>query len=103
MVAHPQDPDCLLTTVSDGPNGDNVHGQLHRTDDAGRTWSHISEGLPQSTRDNIDTFHVAFDADGTAWAGVGRELFVGTEKATEWSKCWGAPDEIAMVACRRPI
>ena len=102
MAVHPRDPECLLTTVSDGPHGENVHGRLYRTADGGRTWSHVAEGFPQSTPDNIDTFHVAFSEDGLAWATVGSDLYVGREQATQWSKLWEAPGPIQMLSCRAP-
>jgi hypothetical protein len=39
IIAHPGDPNIILTTVSDGPHGDNVHGQLYRTGDGGENWN----------------------------------------------------------------
>jgi photosystem II stability/assembly factor-like uncharacterized protein len=89
----------ILATVSDGPHGDNVHGQLYRTADAGGTWTHVRDGFPDATRDNINTFQVVFAPDGTAWAAVGKVLFVGTEDGTHWSTFWEAPSEIGMISC----
>ena len=98
IAVHPTDPDCILATVSDGPHGDNVHGQLFRTEDAGATWQAIGDGFPSSTVKNIDTFHVAFAADGTAWAVVGRTLYVGRNGGGDWAEFWDAPDRIVMLA-----
>jgi len=100
IVAHPEDPDCLLATVSDGPHGANVHGQLYRSEDAGRTWVHIGEGFPSATKENIDTFHVAFSSEGTAWAVVDRTLYIGRDHARQWEPFWEAPERILMISCR---
>ena len=58
IAVHPDDPDCLLATVSKGPHGD-AEGQLYRSDDAGQTWEHVTNGFPESVSHNIDTFHIA--------------------------------------------
>ena len=65
VVTHPEDPDCILATVSDGPLGSNVHGQLYHTEDAGHSWTQVTEGFPLSTRQNINTFHVLFSPGRT--------------------------------------
>ncbi len=100
IVAYPQDPDCLLATVSDGPHGANVHGQLYGTEDAGKTWVHIKEGFPISTKENIDTFHVAFSSESTAWAVVDRTLYAGRDHARDWALFWEAPERILMISCQ---
>ncbi len=101
VAVHPTDPDLLLVTVSDGPHGQDVHGQLYRSEEAGSNWDHVHEGFPESTPDNIDTFHAAFAADGTAWTCVGNTLYVGRERAARWSAHWQAPGEIVMLCPRR--
>lgn len=98
VAVDPREPDLLLATVSDGPHGDDVHGQLYRSEDAGRTWRHVCEGFPASTKDNINTFHVTFSPDGRAWAVVDRKLYVGHDRATRWQEFWAAPEPIAMIA-----
>lgn len=103
VAPHPGEPDLILATVSDGPHGDNVHGQLYRSEDAGRNWAHVADGFPESVRENIDTFHVAWAEDGTAWATVDRDLYVGRDRATEWERHWQAPERIVMVSTRRPV
>ncbi len=102
VTVHPQDPDLLLATVSDGPHGGDVHGQLYRSADAGRSWQHVADGFPASVAENIDTFHVAFGSAGVAWACVGRRLYVGHEGAAQWEEFWQAPEDILMLAPGRP-
>ena len=98
VTVHPKDPDLVLATVSDGPHGEDVHGQLYRSEDAGRSWTHVADGFPAGTAENIDTFHVVFSPQGVAWAVAGRTLYVGWERATDWQPFWEAPEPIAMVA-----
>ncbi|MGD2175362.1 MAG: hypothetical protein PVJ27_08160 [Candidatus Brocadiaceae bacterium] len=102
VAVHPTDPDLVLCTVSDGPHGENVHGELYRSEDAGRHWTHVAEGFPESTPENIDTFHVAFAPDGSAWALVGNTLYAGGDRATDWRAFWQAPADIIMLASARP-
>jgi hypothetical protein len=101
VVVHPDEADVALSTVSDGPHGDDVHGQLYRTEDAGRTWTHVADGFPDSTKANIDTFHVGFARGDTAWAIVEETLYVGRERAASWAPFWQARTPIKMLACRR--
>ena len=100
MVVHPGVPDCLLATVSDGPHGEDVHGQLYVSHDAGQSWRHVKDGFPASTHRNIDTFQVEFSSDGTAWAAVGRSLYRGLDQASRWEAFWEAPAEITVLSCR---
>ena len=99
IAVHPEDPDCVLATVSDGPHDGDVHGELWRTENGGKSWEHIIEGFPASTGDNIDTFHVAFDREGTAWAIVNDGLYIGREKGASWELIWKAPEGIGMISC----
>ena len=101
IAVHPEDPDCLLATVSDGPHGDDVHGALFRSEDAGRTWGHVADGFPAATADNIDTFHVAFTPSGQAWAAVGRTLHVSGDRGASWESAWESPGPIVMIDCGR--
>ena len=100
IAVHPTDPDCLLATASHGPGGD-VQCQLYRSEDAGLTWTHVTEGFPTSTRKNIDTFHVAFSSEGLAWAVVEATLFVSQNRGRSWESFWEAPEQIIMISCRR--
>jgi len=102
VTVHPKDADLALATVSDGPHGDDVHGQLYRTEDAGANWTQVQGGFPDSTKENIDTFHVTFSSEGVAWATAENHLFVGRERAGTWSVFWEAPESIRMLSCRRP-
>ena len=97
IAVHPDDPDCVLATVSDGPGG-NAQGRLFRTDDAGRTWVHVTEGFPETTRGNIDTYHVAFSPGGLAWAVVGKALFLSRDRGRRWEAFWEAPEGIMMIS-----
>ena len=101
ITAAPGNPDVILATVSDGPHGDNVHGELWRTDDAGRTWRHITDGFPASTPDNINTYHVAFETDELAWAVVGDAVYVSGDGGVSWRQIWRGPEPIIMLAAAR--
>ncbi len=98
VVAHPNDPDCVLASVSRGPHG-NPAGQLYRSDDAGRTWDHVTGGYPDTVDHNIDTFQVAFSSDGRAWATTGDALHVSEDRGRTWKVAWNAPADITMIAC----
>ena len=97
IAAHPDDPDCLLATVSKGPHGD-VAGQLYRSDDAGRTWEHVTAGFPDAVSHNIDTFHLGFSPCGRAWAAVDKALYTSHDRGNSWESAWRAPDKIRMIA-----
>ena len=97
-AAHPVDADILLASVSDGPHGDNVHGQLYRSDDAGRSWTQIAGPVPHSTRENINTGRLAFTPDGTAWAAIGRQLFAGARGGEAWRMAFEAPEAIEKLS-----
>ncbi|MBL7140040.1 MAG: hypothetical protein ISS74_03945 [Planctomycetes bacterium] len=98
IAVHPARPAVLLASTSDGPHGDNVHGGLFGTTNAGKTWSQVTDGFPAATRENIDTFHVAVTADGTGWASVGEALYTGQAASGPWRKAWEAPDAIRMLS-----
>lgn len=96
IAAHPTDSNVVLATVSNGPGGGDA--RLYRTEDAGATWEHISDGFPRSCEKNIDTFQVAFTPDGTAWAIVGSTLYAGRDGGTEWGAAWEASEALRMLA-----
>lgn len=98
ITASPDNPELILATVSDGPHGENVHGQLYRSEDAGRSWQQITDGFPDSTPENINTYHVAFETDDLAWALAGETLHAGTNRAREWEPVVSFPHEPIMVA-----
>ncbi len=99
VAVHPRDSDCLLASVSLGPGGrGDVKGQLYFSGDAARTWTRAVAGFPE-VRGNIDTFHLAFDAGGTAWAAVEDRLYRSEDGGRSWSGFWQAPDAILALAC----
>ena len=102
IAVDPRDPDLILASVSDGPHGDDVRAQLYRSDDGGRRWRHVAGPFPASCRANINTSHVVFSEDGTAWAAAERDLYLGRERATRWERVWTAPAPVEMLSCRPP-
>ncbi len=98
IAIHPKDPDCLLATASEGPHGHDVKGRLYRSDDTGRNWTHVSQGFPPYTRDNINTHHVVFDQYGVAWATVKNRLFKSNDRGKSWTTFWKAPSPIQMLS-----
>ena len=98
IAVHPTDPDCVLASVSDGPHSD-VKGQLYRSDDAGRKWSHVIDGFPSELKENLDTFQLGFSANGRAWAAVEDRLYVSVDRGAEWTVAWEAPAQISSIAC----
>lgn len=96
IAIHPTEPDVILCGVSDGPSGSNVHGQLYWTEDAGLNWIH-ADGFPDSTRKNIDTFHIQFTGDH-AWASDENNLYHSKDKGKTWELFWTAPEEINMLS-----
>ena len=98
VAVHPADPDCLLASVSRGPHAEGT-GKLFRSDDAGRSWAHVRDGFPEVARDNVDTFRVAFDAAGVAWAAVEETLYRSGDRGRRWQAVWSASSEIRAVSC----
>ena len=98
VAVHPSDPDCLLASVSRGPHAEGT-GKLFRSDDAGRSWTHVRDGFPPAARDNVDTFHVAFDAAGAAWAAVEERLYRSGDRGRRWEAVWSASSDIRAVCC----
>ena len=97
IAVHPEEPDCLLASVSTGPHGD-AQGQLYRTDNAGRHWSHVTDGFPDTTAGNIDTFHIGFTPDGRAWSVADDSLYSSRDRGLTWASAWQAPSNIRMIA-----
>ncbi len=97
IAVHPEEPECLLASVSTGPRGD-AQGQLYRTENAGREWSHVTNGFPETTAGNIDTFHVGFTPDGQAWSVVDDTLYGSGDHGQTWASAWKAPSNIRMIA-----
>jgi hypothetical protein len=99
IAIHPYEPDVVLCGVSDGPSGSNVHGELYRSEDAGLNWVHISDGFPESTKKNIDTFHIAFWGRDVAWVCDENTLYLSRDKGMSWEAHWKAPEEITLISC----
>lgn len=100
IAVNPEDPDILLCGVSDGPRGADVNGQLYHSEDAGRNWTHVTEGFPESTKKNIDTFHIAFADRDIAWVTDEETLYISGDRGKTWDSHWKAPEEILMISCR---
>jgi photosystem II stability/assembly factor-like uncharacterized protein len=101
IAVHQEDPDLVLATVSDGPHGDNVHGQLWRSNDGGENWAHVAGVFPKNTKKNIDTYQVAITRTGTAWACVGDTLYVGRDRATMWEEYWTGSEDINVLSTKK--
>ena len=97
IAVHPEDPDCLLASVSTGPHGD-AKGYLYQTEDAGQSWSYVVEGFPSEVQGNIDTFQVSFTPNGVAWAAVGKRLYASKDRGLSWEEYWRAPEDILMIS-----
>ncbi len=97
IAVHPTKPDVLLCGVSDGPSGSNVHGQLYWTEDAGRNWVHVTDGFPESTKKNIDTFHIQFTGDH-AWVSDENRLYHSKDRGVTLELFWTAPEEITVLS-----
>jgi len=89
IAAHPEDPDLLIATVQNGPRGGGAW--LCRSDNGGATWTQLNDQLIEST-DRIRTGCIAFTTDGTAWAVIGKTLYIGKDQATDWHPFWTAPE-----------
>jgi hypothetical protein len=103
IAVNPLDPNIILCGVSDGPTGVNVHGQLYFTENAGKNWSHVIEGFPESTIKNIDTFHVAYSSRKTAWVTDNNNLYRSTNKGKTWELFWVAPEDILMISVNKNL
>ena len=89
VAVHPADPDLLIATVQNGPRGGGAW--LCRSENEGRTWTQLNDQLTAST-DRISTGCIAFTSDGTAWAVIGKTLYIGKDRATDWQPFWTAPE-----------
>lgn len=102
IAVHPQDASLVLATVSDGPHGENVHGQLYRSDDYGGNWAPADGEFPDATAENIDTHRVCFGPDGRAWALAGGTLYTADDSAAGWRDVWDAPPSADVLAAAPP-
>ena len=89
IAVHPADPDLMIATVQNGPRGGGAW--LCRSENGGTTWTALNDQLTEPT-ERIRTGYIAFTADGTAWAVIGKTLYIGKDRATDWSPFWTAPE-----------
>ena len=89
IAVHPADPDLMIATVQNGPRGGGAW--LCRSDNGGATWTQLNDQLKEST-DRIRTGYITFTSDGTAWAVIGKTLYIGKDRATDWRPFWTTPD-----------
>lgn len=98
IAVHPDDPDCILASASEGPHGENVKGRLFRSDDAGINWEHVKAGFPPYSAENINTHRVVFSDCGIAWAAVEKDLYRSNDRGKTWELIWQAPDVIELLS-----
>ena len=89
IAVHPTDPDLLIATVQNGPRGGGAW--LCRSDNGGATWTELNGQLIESI-DRISTGYITFTSDGTAWAVIGKTLYIGKDRATDWTPFWTPPE-----------
>ena len=89
IAVHPTDPDLMIATVQNGPRGGGAW--LCRSDNGGATWTALNDQLTAST-DRIQTGYITFTPAGTAWAVIGKTLYIGNDRATDWSAFWTPPE-----------
>lgn len=88
IAVDPADPNLMLATVQKGPRGGGAW--LCRSDNGGATWTELNDQFEEST-ERISTGCIAFAADGTAWAVIGKTLYIGRNQATNWQPYWTVP------------
>jgi len=96
VAVSPVAPDLMLASVSRGPGGGEA--RLFRSEDGGRSWEGVGGVFPRVLERNIDTGHVAFTGDGTAWALVANRLYAGREDARCWSLAWEFSEALRRLA-----
>ena len=89
IAIDPSEPDLLLASVQNGPRGGGAW--LCRSENGGETWTQLNDHLNEFT-DRIRTGGIAFTSNGTAWAVIGKTLYIGQDRATDWHPFWTAPD-----------
>ena len=89
IAVHPADPDLMIATVQNGPRGGGAW--LCRSENGGATWTELNDQLTEPA-DRIRTGYIAFASDGTAWAVIGKTLYIGEDRATDWSPFWTPPE-----------
>ena len=85
IAVDPANPNLMIATVQKGPRGGGAW--LCRSDNGGATWTQLNDQLAE-TSERISTGCIAFDTDGTAWAVIGKTLYIGRNQATDWHPFW---------------
>ncbi len=88
IAVDPADPNLMVASVQKGPRGGGAW--LCRSDNSGATWTQLNDQLVEPT-DRISTGCIAFTTDGTAWAVIGKTLYIGRDQATTWQPYWTVP------------
>ncbi len=89
IAIDPTNPDLMIATVQRGPRGGGAW--FCRSDNGGATWTQLNDQLAESP-DRISTGFIAFASDGTAWAVIGKTLYIGRNQATDWHAFWTPPE-----------
>ena len=88
IAVDPTDPNLMIASVQKGPRGGGAW--LCRSDNSGASWTQLNDQLTETT-ERISTGCITFTADATAWAAIGKTLYIGRDRATDWSPFWTAP------------
>ena len=88
IAVDPADPNLMIASVQKGPRGGGAW--LCRSDNGGESWTQLNDQLTEETG-RISTGCIAFTDDETAWAAIGKTLYIGHDKATKWSPFWTVP------------
>jgi len=86
----------MLLSVSDGLHRDNLHGPLNWTDNAGERWEHVKEGVPLSTKKNIDPLHIAFYGEKKVWMTDENTLYLSEDMGRNFEDFWEVPEDIMI-------
>ena len=61
----------------------------------------MTDGFPDTTAGNIDTFHIGFTPDGRAWSVADDTLYGSRDRGLTWASTWKAPSKIRMIAVQQ--
>lgn len=60
----------------------------------------VRKHLPKLTRAlNIDTFHIAYMDENTAWVADEDKLYLSQDRGQTWELYWTAPEAILTLSC----
>lgn len=89
IAVDPTNPDLMIATVQRGPRGGGAW--FCRSDNGGATWTQLNDQFTESP-DRISTGFIAYASDETAWAIIGKTLYIGKDQATDWHAFWTPPE-----------